>query len=88
NAVSHSGAGRLGIEVKVIPDRVVGCVEDDGRGFEGAYEGNGASGRGLHSMRERAELVGGALKLSSTPGMGTTIQASVPLNADCGEKEV
>ncbi|MEJ7871309.1 MAG: PAS domain-containing protein [Rubrobacteraceae bacterium] len=95
NAVSHSGAGRLGIEVKVIPDRVVGwvvgCVEDDGRGFEGAYEGNGdngASGRGLHSMRERAELVGGALKLSSTPGMGTTIQASVPLNADRGGKEV
>ncbi len=81
----------MGIEVKVNPERVVGCVEDDGRGFEGTSEGdgdNGVPGRGLHSMRERAELVGGALKLSSTPGMGTTIQASVPLNADCGEKEV
>jgi signal transduction histidine kinase len=81
----------LGIEVKVIPDRVVGwvvgCVEDDGRGFEETSEGdgdNGVPGRGLHSMRERAELVGGAVRLSSTPGAGTKIEASVPLNANRG----
>jgi len=87
NAVSHSGAGRLGIEVKVSPERVVGCVEDDGRGFEETSEGdgdNGVPGRGLHSMRERAELVGGAVRLSSTPGAGTKIEASVPLNANRG----
>jgi len=87
NAVSHSGASRLGIEVKVNPERVVGCVEDDGRGFEGTSEGdgdNGVPGRGLHSMRERAELVGGAVRLSSTPGAGTKIEASVPLNANRG----
>ncbi len=90
NAVSHSGAGRLGIEVKVTPERVVGCIKDDGQGFEVASDGNGdngVSGRGLHSMRERAELVGGAVKLSSTPGAGTTIEASVPLSTNRGEGE-
>jgi signal transduction histidine kinase len=87
NAVSHSEASQLGIEVRVNPERVVGRVEDDGLGFEGASEDgddNGVSGRGLHSMRERAELVGGALTLSSAPGAGTKIEASVPLNANRG----
>ena len=89
NVVSHSEAGRLEIEVKVSPERVVGCVEDDGRGFEGPSEdGDGAPGRGLHSMRERAELVGGALRLSSTPGAGTQIVASVPLNAVRGGQDM
>jgi signal transduction histidine kinase len=87
NVVSHSEAGQLGIEVRVSPERVVGRVEDDGRGFEGTSEDgddNGVSGRGLHSMRERAELVGGALTFSSAPGSGTRIEASVPLNANGG----
>jgi signal transduction histidine kinase len=87
NAVSHSEAGQLGIEVRVSPERVLGRVEDDGRGFEGTSEDgddNGVSGRGLHSMRERTELVGGALTLSSAPGSGTKIEASVPLNTNGG----
>jgi PAS domain S-box-containing protein len=91
NVVSHSEAGQLGIEVRVSPERVVGRVEDDGRGFEGTSEGdgdNGVPGRGLHSMRERAELVGGSVRLSSTPGAGTRIEASVPLNANRGAEEV
>ena len=87
NVVSHSEAGQLGIEVRVSPERVVGRVEDDGRGFKGTTEDgddNGASGRGLHSMRERAEVVGGAVTLSSAPGSGTRIEVSVPLSANGG----
>jgi PAS domain S-box-containing protein len=80
NAVSHSGADRLGIEVKVSPERVVGRVRDDGRGLEAAPEGDAASGSGLRSMEERAELVGGALRVSSAPGRGTRIEASIPLS--------
>jgi signal transduction histidine kinase len=30
-------------------------------------------------MRERAELLGGTFELSSGPGVGTTIRASIPL---------
>lgn len=37
-------------------------------------------GRGIHSMRERTELVGGTLGLSSTSGAGTKIEASIPLD--------
>jgi signal transduction histidine kinase len=55
NAVSHSGAGRIEVGVRVCSGEVVGYVEDDGRGFA---EEDGSDGGGTRSMRERAELVG------------------------------
>jgi signal transduction histidine kinase len=57
-------------------------VEDDGRGF--AEEDGGYAGGGTRSMRERAELVGGTFELSTGPGVGTTIRASIPLKRGPG----
>ncbi len=76
NAVSHSGAGRVDVGVRVSSGRVAGYVEDDGEGFA---EEEVSVGGGIRSMRERAELLGGTLKLSSDPGVGTIIRASIPL---------
>ena len=81
NAVSHSGAGRVEVGVHVCPEEVVGHVEDDGRGFA---EEEWATHGGVRSMRERAELVGGTFELSSGPGVGTTIRASIPLERGVG----
>ena len=36
-------------------------------------------GFGLHSMRERMELIGGTLSIDSAPGRGTRVVACVPL---------
>ena len=33
---------------------------------------------GLRSMRERAELVGGTLEVTSAPGAGTVVRATLP----------
>jgi signal transduction histidine kinase len=33
-------------------------------------------------MRERAELLGGALEVSSEPGAGTSVRVSMPLKGD------
>ena len=38
------------------------------------------TGFGLAAMRERAELLGGKLELSSSPKRGTTVRLTVPLN--------
>jgi PAS domain S-box-containing protein len=81
NAVSHSGAGRIDVGVRVSPEEVVGRVEDDGRGLA---EEEGAAGGGMQSMRERAQLLGGTFELSSGPGVGTTIRASIPLERGVG----
>ena len=50
-------------------------IEDDGRGFD--LTGPSA-GLGLVSMRERAELVGGTIRVDSREGSGTTIAVEVP----------
>jgi signal transduction histidine kinase len=76
NAVSHSGCGTLSVALDIAPERVVGSVEDDGRGFD-ADDGNG--GVGLRSMRERAGLLDGDLNLDGGPGRGTRVEVSVPL---------
>ncbi len=82
NAVSHAEAGRVEVGVRVSSEEVVGYVEDDGRGF--VEEDGGYAGGGTRSMKERAELVGGTFELSSGPGVGTTIRASIPLKRGPG----
>ncbi len=65
-------------------DRVTMRVHDDGRGFDPAAAApNTATGRGLGllSMRERASLLGGSVRIESAPGAGTTVEATLPLRA-------
>ncbi len=40
----------------------------------------GAKGLGLVSMKERLEAIGGSLEIRSSPGMGTRVEATVPLD--------
>jgi signal transduction histidine kinase len=52
-------------------------VADDGCGSVAARPG----GVGLSSMRERAEAVGGTLRIDATPGSGTRVLAVLPARA-------
>ncbi|MCA1715934.1 MAG: histidine kinase [Actinobacteria bacterium] len=79
NAVTHSRAGTITIEVAINENQVEAAVEDDGRGFEPGEEATRASGAGLASMKERAALLGGTAGLMSTPGKGTRIEVFLPL---------
>lgn len=56
-------------------------IADRGAGFEPATALASHRSSGLASMRERASLLGGRLSIESTPGQGTKIVATVPLNA-------
>lgn len=51
-------------------------LQDDGRGFDHTETGGGF---GLRSMSERAQLLGGQLRVESSP-KGTNILLSIPLN--------
>jgi signal transduction histidine kinase len=59
--------------------RVTVTVRDDGVGFDPALGEVG--GLGLVTMRERAELIGGALVVRSRPGQGTEIRTVVHADA-------
>jgi signal transduction histidine kinase len=75
NMAKHSGASRASVRVWRSPDNIAIEVEDDGCGFD---TGEPPSGFGLMSMKERATIAGGTLRVTSQPGAGTTIRATVP----------
>jgi PAS domain S-box-containing protein len=82
NAIRHARASTVTVELRATPDRVWLVVHDDGVGFDkGTTQQRAAQGSsvGLLSMNERASLLGGELKVSSTPGRGTEIRAWFPL---------
>jgi signal transduction histidine kinase len=77
NAVLHARAGRIAVRVEIGTEKIVAEVVDDGIGFEPSL----TFGIGMASMRERLELFGGALHLSSSSGSGSTVRATIPLTA-------
>ena len=55
-------------------------IGDDGVGFDPAHAPRSTTRSfGLASMRERAELLGGALEIVSAPDSGTQVLVSIPL---------
>src|SRR3954454_241675 len=77
----HGKAGR--VTVSLTPNgnqEAIMRVVDDGEGFQGtAPLGTREVGHiGLASMRERAELIGGVLRIESSEG-GTEVRVTVPL---------
>jgi signal transduction histidine kinase len=75
NAIKHSGAESVHVAVRDIGDDVELLVRDDGRGYDTSVA---SAGYGLVGMRERAELLGGVLEVTSAPGAGTTVVARLP----------
>ena len=70
NAVRHSGAGSVELELERRRDVVRLAVADDGTGIAG----DGGEGGGLLGMRERALLVGGELTIDSVAQGGTRVR--------------
>ncbi len=73
NAARHSGSSRVRLTVERDGSRVRLWVSDKGCGFDTAARG----GFGLVSMRERAHSVGGELCISSAPGRGSDVEATL-----------
>lgn len=76
NIVKHAQANSVSIILTRASRSVTAVIEDDGLGF---VPDSGSEGLGLLGMDERLSLLGGKLKLESSPGAGTTIVAAVPL---------
>jgi signal transduction histidine kinase len=79
NAVKHSDAGHIWVDLTGGPSGVVLTITDDGKGFD--VNGPPNAGLGLISMRERVESVGGVLEIHATPASGTRLRATVPIQA-------
>lgn len=79
NVLKHASAEHAKVSTRLIDHQVQIAVRDDGCGFD---PGSVAAGRGLVGMRERIELLGGAIDVRSEPEGGTRISARVPVQRD------
>ena len=84
NVRKHGGATSIAIRISDGPEGTMIVIADDGHGFDVAGTLLGHEGFGLHTMRERMELVGGTLTIDSAPGCGTRIIAMMPRLAQAG----
>jgi PAS domain S-box-containing protein len=80
NAIKYSGVTHFHVNLRGTSDGVELTVSDDGKGFD-EHEEFSRQGLGLISMRERLQMVHGALEIKTQTGAGTTIFARVPLQA-------
>jgi signal transduction histidine kinase len=77
NAVKHSHATTVKVALHRENGHVNLTISDDGQGFDPAANGS-AERLGLRLMRERVEELAGTLSITSRPGEGTVVTASLP----------
>lgn len=82
NAVRHGKPTEVQVELEFGLKSVKLVVRDDGTGFNVACPPRSESGFGLLGMRERAEQMGGVMKLRSLAGQGTEIIIELPVPDD------
>ncbi len=72
NALKHSMADMINVQLIIDDSRASVVVEDNGRGFNSSTAEEG-EGTGLKNIRSRVNSLGGKLEISSTPGKGSEI---------------
>ncbi len=88
NALVHGHASAVQVDLELTNGELRAAVADNGTGFDVAdtlklLDEDGPpspAGVGMTSMRERLDLLGGSLTVSSALGTGTTVEACLPLS--------
>ena len=75
NALKHSHASRIDLELADQPASVELRIRDNGVGLPSTRQSRGL---GLHTMEQRARLVGGQLSVRNQPHGGVTVVCTVP----------
>ena len=83
NVRRHSEASDVRVRLGSKGNKIWAEVEDDGRGFDPGS----ATGLGSRSMRQRARVLGGGLKVESDLGQGTRVHFEMPLGQEDGKEE-
>jgi signal transduction histidine kinase len=80
NVVKHAQASRCTVRIALhkTPPRLALVIDDDGKGLPMPL----TSGIGLHSMRERAEELGGTFSVTGGESGGTRVSVELPLQQE------
>ncbi|MDB5223628.1 MAG: hypothetical protein JWN83_2295 [Chitinophagaceae bacterium] len=77
NAIKHSQAQHININVSHSVSSLVVNVIDNGKGFEEDLKM--ATGLGIKNMKHRTQLLGGTIEWISSPGNGSTVNLKLPV---------
>jgi signal transduction histidine kinase len=77
NVIKHAGASRVCVATRCEGERVLIDIRDDGKGLR--EDGTPTGGHGLANMRQRAQALGGELRLQAS-ARGTTVTLGLPLH--------
>ena len=77
NALKHSQAMSIAVQLKIVEGRIELRISDDGIGIPAVL--HSAGGMGLHTMNYRARTIGGTLTVERAAGGGTTVACSAPV---------
>lgn len=81
NIVRHAQATRVSVTLRLEQDLLQLAIADDGHGFPEGVDPHSSQGIGLAGMRERLALLQGTFTVTSLPGRGVRLQASLPMSA-------
>ncbi len=86
NAAQHAHARRVTVTVRRTSGGLVIELADDGIGMTPQRQKQAVEQGhvGLASTALRAEAIGGRFQLASTPGSGTRVRISLPVESECG----
>ncbi|HYD94496.1 MAG TPA: histidine kinase [Noviherbaspirillum sp.] len=84
NVARHSGATEVTIRLQELDNEILLIVKDNGCGLPEPCPGRKKT-YGLLGMNERMKLLGGMLDISSNPGNGTRVEASIPVRGTSKE---
>ena len=90
NLIRHARATRVWVYIALHDGELNLSVRDNGTGFDAqeVQQRRSSTGSlGLIGMEERAALVGGKLRITSTPGGGTKVHATIPIDLDALVRE-
>jgi signal transduction histidine kinase len=79
NVVKHAQASVVKIQLSTTGQACYLSVADNGQGFGEVKDG---THMGLRTMLERAQAVGGNVRVDSTPGQGTRVEVTIPLKKE------
>lgn len=82
NALKHSKAESIQVQIISRSDSLVLMVEDDGIGFNIQEVDDEDEGIGLLNIESRAKALGGSFYLDTAEGHGVIATIEIPLNAD------
>lgn len=79
NCARHAEATRVVVAIRMRGSKIRVSIVDDGRGF--TVNGDCRRGYGMTNMEVRARKLGGALRITSTQGKGTTVTIDLSLSS-------